>query len=339
MRTQSALFACFVAVVSCQAPATQSETADASPAELPALEVVGDGPVIVPEDFGAAYLLPGAAVKQDGTYHLYPVAFDADPSQPPRVLHLTSEDGTTWTGDADASVLDDLALELDDIGAVPSSAFIDADGTWVMYGGARQPGGSQPIIWRATAPGPDGPWIAHPDPVLEPSDGGWDGRITDHPTVIPTDSGYLMAYGGASHDHPNRGRIGLATSADGITWTRIAGALAGADDDQAFGPSACGIDARSMIEPHLLAADGGHRLIFGAMVTGSDDVMQVGAASSGDGLEWTCSPNEPIFGPEHFPLSPSLHSFVAFNDETSTTMLVEVLGDGRSDLWLARAQN
>ena len=54
---------------------------------------------------------------------------------------------------------------------------------------------------------------------------------------------------------------------------------------------------------------------------------------------WTCSPNEPIFGPEHFPLAPSLHSFVAFNDGAGTTMLVEVLGDARSDLWLARSHD
>ena len=92
-----------------------------------------------------------------------------------------------------------------------------------------------------------------------------------------------------------------------------------------------------MIEPHLLTADEGHQLVFGAMVTDTNNVLQVGAASSRDGLEWTCSPNEPIFGPEHFPLAPGLHSFVAFNDGAGTTMLVEILGDERSDLWLARA--
>ena len=196
--------------------------------------VVGEEPVIEPADYGAAYLLPGAGVVHDGTYHLYPVAFYADPAEPPRVLHLTSEDGSSWTGDPSGSVLADFEIELDDIGAVPSSVFVDDDGTWVMYGGGRLPGGTDPIVWRATAPGPDGPWIAHPDPVLEP-DGrrlGW--RDHGPPERPPNEDGYLMAYGGASFAQPNRNRIGMGTSPDGVEldagwlprWT-------GADDDQA----------------------------------------------------------------------------------------------------------
>lgn len=339
MRTHTAFVACFVAVVACQAPVSDEETAEPTPDAPLDFAIVGDGPVIEPEQFDAAYLLPGAAVAHDGVYHLYPVAFQADPAEAPRVLHLTSDDGTSWDGDPDASVLGDFALALDDIGAVPSSAFVDADGTWVMYGGGRLPDGSQPIIWRATAPGPDGPWAAHPEAVLEPSDGEWDGRIADHPSVIPTGTGYLMAYGGASQAQPNRGRIGLATSDDGISWTRVAASLEGADDDEALGPSACGIDARSMVEPHLLSADDAHRLVFGAMVTDTDNVMQVGSATTGDGLDWTCSPNEPIVTPEEFPLAPSLHSFVVFDDGDASTMLVEVLGNARSDIWLARSRD
>jgi len=93
----------------------------------------------------------------------------------------------------------------------------------------------------------------------------------------------------------------------------------------------------SMVEPHLLSAEDGNRLVFGAMVTDTDNVMQIGAASSRNDLSWTCTPDEPVVTPEDFPHAPSLHSFVVFDDGDATTMLVEVLGNASSELWLARS--
>jgi hypothetical protein len=139
-------------------------------------------------------------------------------------------------------VLEDFEIEMDDVGAVPSSLFVDDDGTWVMHGGGRLPGGTDPIVWRATAPGPDGPWTAHSDAVLEPDGEGWDGATTDHPTVVPTEDGYVMAYGGAGVVQLNRNRIGMATSTDGVTWTRIASTLTRPD---AFGTRSVTVPTRS----------------------------------------------------------------------------------------------
>ena len=327
---------CLVPVVACQAPSVTDEPPE--PSESPiTFSVVGDAPVIEPDDYGAAFLLPGAMVVHDDTYHLYPVAFYADEAEAPRVLHLTSADGESWTGDPAASVLEDFELELDDTGAIPSSAFVANDGAWVMYGGGRLPGGTEPVVWRATAPGPDGPWTAHPDPVLEPDGEGWDGAITDHPGVISTEDGYLMGYGGASIGSPNRNRIGFATSTDGVTWTRVPATLDGADDDQALGPSACGVEARTMFEPHLLASDDGFSLVFGVMLEGSDDAMQILAAGSSDGVNWTCPSGADVLASDDFPGAPGLHSFVAVEDDGATLMLVEVLGDASSKLWLARS--
>jgi hypothetical protein len=332
---RSAFMLCLVPVVACQAPAERAATPEPSAAPID-FTVVGDGPVIDPADYGAAYLLPGATVVDDGTIHLYPVAFFDDPTVQPRVLHLTSGDGTTWEGDADASVLEAVASELDDVGAVPSSAFVD-DGTWVMYGGGRLPGGTQTIIWRATAPGPNGPWTAHPEPVLTPDGSGWDGALTDHPGVAPTDDGYLMGYGGAGLAAPNRNRIGMATSTDGVTWTRVAATMAEADDAEALGPAACGVDARTMFEPHVLPADDGNLLVFGVMRAGMDTAMQILTATSNDGVTWTCASDGDGLGSDDFPGEPGLHSLVPFALDGSPHLLVEVLGAGSSTLWLARA--
>ena len=330
---------CLVSVVACQAPTTSSDQPEPSEAPL-TFTVVGDAAVIDPGDYGADYLLPGAAVVHGGTYHLLPVAFSGDPTDaPPRVLHLTSDDARAWSGDPSASLLENFAIELDGIGAVPSSAFVAADGTWVLYGGGRLPGGSDPIVWRATAPNADGPWTADREAVLVPDGEGWDGAITDHPSVLPTEDGYLMGYGGASIASPNRNRIGFATSPDGAIWTRLTASLDGADDDQALGPSACGVDARSMFEPHLLETDDGHLLIFGVMLEGERDAMEIHAATSSDPSHWTCAPGVRALASDDFPDAPSLHSFVAFEDGGATLMLVEVLGETSSELWLVRAVN
>ncbi len=333
---RSAFLVCLVPAVACQAPSASVDEARA-PGEALRFSVVVDAPVIEPEDYGADYLLPGAAVAHEEIFHLFPVAFSQDATEAPRVLHLTSEDGRTWTGDPSESLLDDFAIELDRIGAVPSSVFVADDGTWVMYGSGRLPGGTDPIVWRATAPSGDGPWTANPDPVLLPDREGWDSAITDHPSVLPTDDGYIMGYGGAGAAAPNRNRVGLATSTDGVTWSRTAASLDGADDDVALGPSACGVDARSMFEPHLVATDDGHLLLVGVMLAGERDAMEILAATSSDATHWTCAAGEDALASDDFPGAPSLHSFAAVEDDGATLVLVEVLGEASSAIWLVRA--
>ena len=101
---RSAFMVCLVPVVACQAQTPSATEHPPEPSEAPiTFSVVGDAPVIEPADYGAAYLLPGAAVVHDDTYHLFPVAFYSGPAEAPRVLHLVSEDGASWTGDPSAS--------------------------------------------------------------------------------------------------------------------------------------------------------------------------------------------------------------------------------------------
>ena len=329
---------CILPIVGCQ-PAAGESPSPAPSADAPiTFAVVGDAPVIDPADYGAAYLLPGATVVHDGTVHLFAVAFFADPSERPRVVHLVSDDGVAWTGGPEASVLDDFGLELDGVGPVPSSAFVADDGTWVMVGGGRLPGGQRSTVWRATAPGPDGPWTAHPVPILEPAPSGWDTAIVDHPSLVEGPDGELMAYGGADLPAPNRNRIGLATSDDGVTWTRIDATMDGADDAHALGPDACGLDARTMVEPHLLAVGGGHLLVFGVMPEGSDTDMQIVSATSTDGRTWTCASGHEALGSDDIPGGRSIHSFAVLDHpDQPPTLLIEVLGDDHSTLWLGRA--
>lgn len=319
----------------CAGMATVPSPSAPTPVPMPsvlALHPVGPGPVILHEELDAGWVLGAAAIEVDGVSHLWAVTFGIEEDVPPSLRHLTSADGRTWIADEDPVRLDASALGVNEIGPVPSSILVDDDGTWLLYGGARLTASDAPIIWRATAPGPGGPWTMHPEPVLTPSTDGWDSAITDHPSVLRTDDGYLMAYGGASGAQPNRNRVGLARSSDGIAWTRQAATLAGADDADALGPVACGIDARTMFEPELSRLDGGLRLLFGAIV---EDDMLIGAVESGDGRAWACAADGPLLRPADFGgAGTGLHSYVVLRDAPAGSMLVEVLADGASDLWL-----
>lgn len=314
----------------------------AAPSPTPAPEMAtsfaaaGDRPVVA-HDAAIGYLLSGALITDGEALHLYPVAFSTEAGQSPSVLHLVSTDGGhTWSGDRELpSLLDGETLGLDGNGPIPSAGLRTAEGRWLLYGGGRLAGTDRPVIWRAEAPSPDGPWELDPRPVLEPSEDGWDDLVTDHPSVVETGEGFVMAYGGATRTDRNRNRIGFAVSDDGRSWTRIAVSLPGGDDADALGPNACGIDARSIFEPHLVPLDDGYGLLWGAMLEGTDR-MVVGAATGTDGRSWTCAADGPVVGPDDLPGAPDLHSFVVAAAEGRPLVLVEALltgGEG-SDLWL-----
>ena len=147
-----------------------------------------------------------------------------------------------------------------------------------------------------------------------------------------------MAYGGAAEADPNRNRIGLATSQDGASWTRIDAAMDGADDAHALGPDACGIDARTMVEPHLLTVEDGHQLVFGVMAEGSDTNLQILSAKSSDGRAWTCASGGESLSSDDVPGRRSIHSFAVIDHRDGPpSPLIEVLGEDSSTLWLARA--
>ena len=286
------------------------------------------------ESVDAAYVLAGAAIEHQGTLHLWTVTFSGEEGATPRVVHLTSPDARSWDADASAAALDGSAFGFDANGPVPSSVLLEDDGTWRLFGGGRLADGG-PIVWTATAPGPDGPWSFHDTPILQPQRDGWDGSTTDHPSIVRTSNGYLMAYGGAAMGSPNRNRIGFARSLDGIRWERVPATLEGADDESALGPVACGIDARTMVEPELRVTDGGLRLDFGAIGVGADE-MVIGSAESPDGSTWTCVSDGPIFEAVDVDGTRNLHSYVTVAVGGRESFLVELLAadSESSDLWL-----
>jgi hypothetical protein len=293
-----------------------------------AVRLIGDGPVIrgdVDGPEGYPNGNPGALVRDpDGMFHLYVASFGALPGDEV-VTHSSSTDAVEWTVGTEP-VYEDLGLELRNPGPVPTEALL-VDDAWVLYGwgassGARRADSS----WRATAPAPTGPWTSTPGFALEPGpSGAWDAGAAVLNSVVATPDGFLLWYEGYP-EGPGAESIGLATSADGISFTK--------DADPVIPAGACGTapDAKAF-QPNVLTTNEGYLMVFG----GQEEVdlpTRIFAATSADGRSWTCAGDGPLPGLERFSGSTWVHSLQAFERDGQPAALFEVLAGDHTELWL-----
>lgn len=263
-------------------------------------ESVGQSAIIThgePGTWNGRYTDPGAAVFVDGTMHVLQNGF---PNWPARVGvgHWSSDDrGDTWINHAADPVFDGTELPYVGVAALSSSVHVEADGTWVMYFYSWDQGTwpvSTSSIGRATAPSPDGPWVADESPVLEAgSEGSWDEMGVRAPTVVVDESGYTMWFTGTTRE---QAMIGMATSADGITWEKYddpATEGAFADSDPVLLPGSLDEgnvwDQRNVFQPRVVHSDDGFVMVYTSSNTVTDPQtirQKVGLAVSDDGLNW-----------------------------------------------------
>jgi hypothetical protein len=183
-------------------------------------------------------------------------------------------------------------------------------------------------LWRATAATPAGPWVADPEPVIPRGEpGAWNDIGLDFPSVVRTAAGYVMLFSAAGSADRNVGRIGAATSPDGVSWTPL--------PDPVIEPGLCGAhDAQSVAGPRLLALDDGLLLLYaGYPAAGSR--QGVLAARSDDGRSWTCASAEPLLVGADVPGGQGVHTFSVASAGGRISVLVESLVDGGSELWAA----
>lgn len=166
--------------------------------------------------------------------------------------------------------------------------------------------------------------------MLSADAGAWDSAGVTFGSVVAAGDGFMMAYDGASLTDSNSGSIGLATSADGMTWAKRA--------DPIITPGFCGtFDARSVTQPRLVVADG----VFLIAYSGNGDEAapaSIGLAWSSDGSAWNCATGSPILDGSDVRGSDGIHTVALATDgEGGVHVLIESLigGNGGSELWLA----
>jgi predicted GH43/DUF377 family glycosyl hydrolase len=137
--------------------------------------------------------------------------------------------------------------------------------------------------------------------------GDWDGRAVRKPVVIKEGTEYKMWYEG--FDYWDVPRVGLATSSDGIIWTKYAN-----NPVMESGPAEWE-DASLEISPFVMDQGGQYKMWY----EGSDGtVRQLGYATSPDGISWTKDENNPVLaaGPGAYDQQAAGHGAVLYEDST-----------------------
>ncbi|HYN87530.1 MAG TPA: hypothetical protein VER55_03320 [Ardenticatenaceae bacterium] len=199
----------------------------------------GDEPVFTAEGVeyaGLTLLASSALVEDDGAWVLYFYTWESTgPGGSSRIGRATAPAPTgPWTADPEPLLVPGPEGAWDAFSVLVPSVVRTDDGYRMYYTGepAATPGGAR--IGMATSsdgrtwtkyddPATTEPLYAQSDPVLGPGESGaWDDRFVHQPRVELTPDGWVMIYRSARGGGQGIG-LGLATSADGVEWTRYEG--------------------------------------------------------------------------------------------------------------------
>ena len=283
------------------APATSTTDAsgpETTPLPQPTHPVLADatmlfdpvGPTAIPHGpdgaWNARFTDPGAVVVHDGMVYVFQNAFPEWPGPVGVGLWRSTDGGGTFEEVSPDPVFDGTGVPYVGVAALASSVVVLDDGTWVMYFSTWEdmtwPAASS-RIGRATAPAPEGPWTADPEPVLEPGDAGeWTSQAVRTPSVVrAADGTYQMWFAGVG---PAGAAIGYATSPDGVEWT--------AAPTPVLQASVSEWDDGHVHQPRVVRTPDGYVMAYTATssVTDGAGLTQAhGLAVSSDGVTWTSS--------------------------------------------------
>jgi sucrose-6-phosphate hydrolase SacC (GH32 family) len=268
-------------------------------------------------DWDSRYTDPGAVFYHDGKFHMFRNGFKDWPDTV-QIGYLTSEDGITWTEATEDPVLRTANVSFAEIAALATSALVQDDGTWVLYFYTWNRGAtSESVIGRATAKAPLGPWTVDEKPVLTGgSKGSWDHDGIASASVTRTDMGYMMFYGGAEQATGNA--IGMATSSDGIVWTKhndpaTTDALYAESDPVFEAPN----ETVEFHQPRVEKTEAGYVMIFRQFPTANPGNMGLGIATSKDGMAWQVVTETPFWKRNTIPGSSGFWwTATAYHDKT-----------------------
>ena len=291
-------------------PATPTLAATLAPpvtaTPVPFFTVYGDKPIVPkgqPGTWDDRYTDPGAVVYYGGEFHMFRNGFRSFPGES-QVGYVTSPDGYLWTKQGDEPVFRTKDVSYAQVAMYASSALVEDDGTWVIYFYTWDPNPfpSGGVIGRATANSPTGPWAADAEPVLQPGpDGAWDQNQVSAPHILKTTGGYIMYYSGA--DASGVPQIGMATSSDGIHWTKYndeaTTEASFVESDPVFQLGETGAwDSGTVHQPRVFQTADGWVMIYRGVERGSSGpTMKLGIATSSDGISWERSARNPVFEP------------------------------------------
>lgn len=245
-------------------------------------------------EWDSGFVFAGYVLFHDGMFHMVYSGGVELGMTPAALGYATSTDGLVWTKYAHNPVLElDLDMTEGGIG-IPVPVLVD-DGWMVYFERRGTPSGSADAILRATAPDPTGPWTVDYTPVFEKGTRpDWDYLALDLASVVGDGDRTVLYY--VTHK-PIEG-VGMATSLDGITWTRYndpattENRFLNSDPVFTTGESQAW-DEHVISSPVMAYTPHGWEMFYG----GSGDrgaSMAIGYATSPDGIHWSRFGNGPI---------------------------------------------
>ncbi len=258
------------------------------------------------EDWDSGILYLPEVIEKDGTYYMFYTASVNLLTTPMSIGYATSMDGMSWTKQNQNPIFEADGTGFDTFQVAEGRLILD-NNTWIMYYGARSQAGPGPgpYIGRATAPDPAGPWSRLGSPVLQVGgEGEWDSGFINPNAIVRVDTGYVMYYsGGTGFPFPpnHRARLGMATSVDGITWSKYDDP---STEDAPFAESDPVLDIGSQgsydsglaWEADVLQTTSGWEMFY----TCDPDFFpfeSICYATSVDGISWEKTTDNPIFQP------------------------------------------
>jgi predicted GH43/DUF377 family glycosyl hydrolase len=286
---------------------------------------------------------PGAVTFYAGRYHMFFDGINGWPSHV-QIGYATSTDGRTWTRVGDTAVFTTEKLSYAGLTAFASSVVVQDDGTWALYYYTLDKTSdgqnfAQGEIGRATAPAPAGPWTADPAPVLQTgSAGSWDSYQVSNPSVVKVADGYVMYFSGGSSGSGQR-LIGMATSNDGIHWTKYDDPKTTdephAESDPVFGPGPAGAwDSARVVDPNVQQTPDGWVMVYLAD-KGKFNGDGLGVAVSADGLHWRRVSNDPIIGSKQAGWTAFYLASLVFHDNTYFVYFDATNGGSSTNVFMA----
>ena len=329
MHMQKLVFGVVVVVMMARAGSAQ---------ESDLFNLVSEEPVVASSgssrDWDGRYTDPGAVLYHDGQFHMFRNGFNGWPASV-QVGYLTSPDGITWTEATEDPVLTTDEVAYAEVAALASSALVEDDGTWVLYfytwdssSGSNSPA----TIGRATATEPIGPWTPDPQPVLLPGvAGSWDEKHVSTPRVLKNEAGYVMYYTGYDERGLQSSMIGMATSADGITWTKYDDPSTTEAPFAESDPVVTPFSSSTFIhQPNVQQTPEGWVMIYREAM-GRPRTMSLNYALSEDGIRWERALDEPFWTANSIPDSNGFwFTALAYHDDTYYLFVEGAWGAGTS---------
>jgi predicted GH43/DUF377 family glycosyl hydrolase len=194
------------------------------------------------------------------------------------VGYAVSNDGINWTRPVATPVLSPGAPGSWDAATITAGPVIKVDGVYRMYYSGRTVQGGYTSIGLATSTDCIN-WTKRTAPVLTALN-NWEGNL-DPGDVIKIGNTFFMYYAGTV---TGISQIGIATSSDGITWTRLSN-VPFLKADKAW-------ECNGVLTPSIIFDNNKYAMAY---LNQRDYSDAFGLATSTDGISWTKDVNNPFF--------------------------------------------